>query len=91
MPFKEGHPLTDPRVEPTLHVLRDLTDDMRAILEPLQLRPRRCGPNGLFTLFAMVSVLHDDSGCFAIVRCELFFVAARNEARRMVGTHFSAE
>lgn len=69
MPLEEGHPLAHPRVEPAVDVLRDLTDDVRAILEPLQFGARRRRPDGLFTFFAMVAVLHDDSGRFAGMRC----------------------
>jgi hypothetical protein len=39
-------------------VLRDLTDDVRAILEPLQFGARRRRPDCLFALFAMIAVLH---------------------------------
>ena len=53
--IEEFQPLSDPGIEPRLHVVRNLAHDMLAVPQPRQLSPCRRRPHSLFTLFALIS------------------------------------
>lgn len=55
---EELEPIVDPRVETSLHVLRDLAHDMLAIHQPEQLAARCRRPNRLFALLAVIAEPH---------------------------------
>jgi len=58
MIVEKREPLDEPRIESTVRMARNFPNDVRAIFEPLQIRPRRRRPDRFFAFFAVVSVLH---------------------------------
>lgn len=58
MVVEECEPVHHPRIEPIARMLRNLTSDVKAILEPLQLSAGRGRENRDFAVFALVTVLH---------------------------------
>ncbi len=58
MMVEKREALDEPRIESAMRMARDFPNDVRAILEPLQIGPRRCRPDRFFAFFAVVSVLH---------------------------------
>ncbi len=58
MIVEKRKPLDEPRVESAVRMARDFPNDVRAIFEPLQIRPRCRRPDRFFAFFAVVSILH---------------------------------
>ncbi len=56
MTVEKFQPLDEPRIEPSLNVLRHFAHDVTSIFKPLEFAARGRGPNGFLTFLAMVPV-----------------------------------